>query len=94
MSGALILTRLLPLGDVRWPAALVVGAAAAAFAGLWGQSWATQAGDQAVGGTAAANGGTDRSVSVAGDNPGVIATGEFPVIVHHQSQQAMVLPSE
>jgi hypothetical protein len=46
ISGVLILTRLLPSGDVRWPAALGVGAAAAAFAGLWGRSWAT-AGDHA-----------------------------------------------
>ena len=89
VSGAVILTRLLPSGDARWPAALGVGAAAAAFAGLWGQSWAT-AGDQAGGGGGAGN----RSVAVAGDNPGIISAGDGAVIVQQQAQQATVLPAE
>ncbi len=89
VSGAVILTRLLPSGDARWPAALGVGAAAAAFAGLWGQSWAT-AGDQAGGGGGAGN----RSVAVAGDNPGIISAGDGAVIVQQQAQQATVLPPE
>ena len=42
VSGAFLLTRLLPSGDVRWPVAFGIGAAAAAFAGLWGQWWATE----------------------------------------------------
>ena len=83
LSGAFVLTRLLTSPDARWPAAFVIGAAVAAFAGLWGQSWATRDG-----------GGTDRSVTVSGDNPGVIATGDAAVIVQHQSQQATVLPPE
>jgi hypothetical protein len=41
VSGVFLFTRLLPSPDVRWPVAFGVGAAAAAFAGLWGQSWAT-----------------------------------------------------
>lgn len=86
VSGALILARLLPSGDIRWPAALVIGAAAAAFAGLWGQSWAT-AGDPAAS-------GVNRSVAVGRDNPGIISTGDGAVIVQQQSEQATVLPPE
>ena len=89
VSGAFALTRLLPSADIRWPVAFGIGAAAAGFAGLWGQSWATQTGDQAAGGAAASNVGADRSVTVGGDNPGIIATGDSPVIV-----QAAVLPPE
>jgi hypothetical protein len=89
VSGVLILTRLLPAGDVRWPAALGVGAAAAPFAGLWGQSRATAA-DQAAGTGSAVN----RSVAVGGDNPGVISTGDGAVIVQQQSERATVLPTE
>src|SRR5437868_4297644 len=55
VSGAFALTRLLPSPDIRWPVAFVIGAAAAGFAGLWGQSWAAQTGDQAAGGAAASN---------------------------------------
>jgi tetratricopeptide (TPR) repeat protein len=85
VSGTFVLTRLLPSAGIRWPVAFGIGAAAAAFAGLWGQSFAAQA---------AAGGGTDRSVTVGRDNPGIIATGDAAVIVQHQSQQATVLPAE
>jgi hypothetical protein len=44
VSGAFLFTRLLPSPDVRWPAAVAIGAAVAAFTGLWGQSWATDSG--------------------------------------------------
>jgi hypothetical protein len=44
VSGVFLFTRLLPSPDVRWPAAFAIGAAAAAFTGLWGQSWATDGG--------------------------------------------------
>ena len=51
VSGVFLFTRLLPSSDARWPVAFCVGAAAAAFAGLWGQSWATESGnaDRAAG---------------------------------------------
>jgi hypothetical protein len=42
VSGVLLFMRLLPSPDARWPVAVTIGAAAAAFAGLWGQSWAVQ----------------------------------------------------
>jgi hypothetical protein len=50
-SEVFLFTRWLPSPDARWPVAAVVGAAAAAFAGLWGQSWATGIGnaDRAAG---------------------------------------------
>jgi len=92
VSGVLILTRLLPSGDVRWPAALAIGAAAAVFAGSWGQSWAT-AGNKDAGG-AVANSKGNRSVAVAADNRGVISTGDSAVIIQHQSERATVLPPE
>lgn len=43
VSGVFLLTRLLPSSspDSRWTLAVVIGGAAAGFAGLWGQSWAT-----------------------------------------------------
>lgn len=41
VSGAFLLPWLLPSSDIRWPTAVAIGAAVAAFAGLWGQSWAT-----------------------------------------------------
>jgi tetratricopeptide (TPR) repeat protein len=44
VSGAFLFTRLLPSPDTRWPVAFGIGAAVAAFAGLWGQSWATESG--------------------------------------------------
>ena len=40
------------------------------------------------------DGSTNRSVTVTGNNPGIIATGESPVIVQHQSLQATVLPPD
>jgi hypothetical protein len=46
VSGVFLFTRLLPSPDVRWPTAFVIGAAVAAFIGLWGQSWATESGSQ------------------------------------------------
>jgi hypothetical protein len=46
VSGAFLITRLLPSPDVRWPAAFVIGAVVAAFIGLWGQSWATESAGQ------------------------------------------------
>ena len=42
VSGVFVFMRLLPSPDTRWPVAVTIGAAAAAFTGLWGQSWATQ----------------------------------------------------
>ena len=42
VSGFFLFTRLLPSPDTRWPVAFAIGAAAAAFTGLWGQSWATE----------------------------------------------------
>jgi hypothetical protein len=71
LSGALVLPRLLPSGDARWPAALGIGAAAAAFAGLWGQSWASAG----VGKAKDAADPASRSVAVAGDNPSADAAG-------------------
>jgi hypothetical protein len=94
VSGAFVLTRLLPSADVRWPVAFGIGAAVAGFAGLWGQWWAAQAGDQTAGGAAASTGGADRSVAVGRDNLGIIAAGGSPVIVQHQSQHATMLPPE
>jgi len=44
VSGVFLLTRLLPSPGTRWPVAFSIGAAAAAFTGLWGQSWATGSG--------------------------------------------------
>jgi len=46
VSGVFLFTRLLPSPDARWPVAVAVGAAVAAFTGLWGQSWATESGGQ------------------------------------------------
>ena len=45
VSGAFLFPRLLPSPDARWPVAFCVGASAAAFAGLWGQTWATGLGN-------------------------------------------------
>jgi hypothetical protein len=44
VSGAFLLTRLLPSPEARWPVAFTVGAAVAAFVGLWGQWWAPEGG--------------------------------------------------
>ena len=46
VSGVFLLTRLLPSPETLWPVAFSIGAAAAAFTGLWGQSWATGSGGQ------------------------------------------------
>ena len=46
VTGVFLLPRLLPNRDIRWPVAVVIGAAVAAFIGLWGQSWATGSGGQ------------------------------------------------
>jgi tetratricopeptide (TPR) repeat protein len=88
VSGTLILVRLLPWGDVRWPAAFGIGAVAAAFAGLGGQSWATAAKEND---SKDAAGEASRSAFVIGDNPGIVSTGDSAVIVQHQSQRAAVL---
>ena len=45
VSGVFLVTRLLPSPDIRWPVAFGIGASAAAFAGLWGQWWATDTGN-------------------------------------------------
>jgi hypothetical protein len=50
VSGIFLFTRLLPSPDTRWPAAFTIGAAAAAFAGVWGQWWATQSGANRIAG--------------------------------------------
>jgi hypothetical protein len=46
LSGAFLITRLRLSPDARWSVAFVIGAAVAAFIGLWGQSWATESGGQ------------------------------------------------
>ena len=64
VSGAFLLPQLLSSQAARWPVAFGVGAAVAGFAGLWGQSFATQTRSQAADGTTAGGEKTDRSVSV------------------------------
>ncbi len=87
VSGAFVLPRWLASGADRWAVAAGVGAAAAGLAGLWGQSFATRAGGGAPG-------GVHRLVAVAGDNPGIISTGDSAVNVQVQAQSATVLPPE
>ena len=46
VTGVFLFTRLLPSPGTRWPVAVTIGAAVAAFIALWGQSWATESSGQ------------------------------------------------
>lgn len=66
-----LLSQVVKSGADRWAIAIGLGAAVAAVAGLWGQSWATQPSAEAAAGPA-----EDRSITAGGDISGIASTGD------------------
>jgi hypothetical protein len=74
--GAFVLPLVTKSGPDRWAIAVGMGAAVAAVAGLWGQSWAMHEG------TAVA--AVDRSITANGDISGIASTGDGTTNTQHR----------
>jgi hypothetical protein len=91
VSGVFVLPPLMRSGADRWAVAAGLGVAVAAFAALWGQSWATRDGQAAATGDAAgaaAGPGVpaagERSITAGGDISGIASTGDDTTSTQHR----------